>query len=111
MHSSCWKAKFLLPGKIGCNFQCVSAEMPSCLASSWTESLNCLELGGKKELAGPGPGTCMKFWPIPGELHCRRSGMQKQSLEMRLTSEHLDGVPAEVELDKEFVVGSTHRKL
>lgn len=37
--------------------------------------------------------------------------MQKQSPEMRLTSEHLDGVPAEVELDKEFVVSSTHQKL
>ena len=30
---------------------------------------------------------------------------------MRLTSEHVDGVPAEVGLDKEFVVGSTYQKL
>jgi len=51
------------------------------------------------------------FWPIPGELCCRRSWVVKRSPEeVTLTSEHLDGASAEVGLGKELVIASTYQK-
>lgn len=106
MHSSWWTVKFLLTGKNRCNFWCILAKMPS-----YEKSLSCFELEENKEPAGPGPETCVKFWPIWAELCCRRSGVRRQSPEeMRLTSEHRDSVSAQVGLDKEFVIAIMYQK-